>query len=225
MQKKPKILVWDIESSNLAANYGFIICISYKWHGESGVKTISVADFPSFKTDPTNDFYVVREFSKVYNEADVTVAHYGQKFDLPMVNTKLIMHGLPTLSPKILRDTWRISKDKLRLNSNRLETLISALNLKYKKTPLSGPIWVKAMSGDHKAIKYVEQHCIADVNALDEAYKKLVPLVSETAPAALHTCDPKLMVSNGSRVCAKKVYTRLFCKGCGGWFKGETVNV
>lgn len=218
-----KILIFDIEATNLAANFGVILCISYKWFGDKTVHTIRIDQFPRFKSDPTNDVEVVREFEKVFNEADRVVAHYGKKFDKTFINTRRIIHGLPILPNTKLIDTWRIAKDHLRLNSNRLETLISALGVKTKKTPLSGPIWVKAMAGDKTAISYVVKHCIADVNALEEVFVKIKPFISETENKLFHKCPLKYLRSNGQRVADKTVYKRLFCLKCKSWFRGEVL--
>lgn len=219
-----KTLVFDIEATNLAANFGVILCISYKWLDEKTVHTIRIDQFKRFKTDPTNDIDVVRKFETVFNSADRVVAHYGKKFDKTFINTRRLIHGLPVLPNTKLIDTWRIAKDHLRLNSNRLETLISALGVKTQKTPLSGPVWVKAMAGDRKAISYVVEHCIADVKALEEVFLKLRPFITETENPTLHKCNPKYMLSNGHRVADKKLYKRLFCTKCSGWFRGEVVK-
>lgn len=220
----PKILIFDIESTNLAANFGYILCISYKWLGEKRVYTIRIDQFNRFKTDPTNDIEVVRAFGDVFNTADRVVAHYGKKFDKTFINTRRIMHGLSVLPSTKLIDTWRISKDHLRLNSNRLLTLISALGVQTQKTTLDGQIWIKAMSGDRKAIQYVVDHCVADVKALEEVFVKIRPLIAETENPQLHTCDPRHLRSNGTRVLEKRTYRRLYCVKCGGWFKGDLLS-
>lgn len=219
-----KVLIFDIESTNLAANFGYIICISYKWLGHPKVHTIRIDQFKRFKKDPTNDIEVVKAFEKVFNEADRVVAHYGKKFDKTFVNTRRLVHNLSVLPNTKLIDTWRIAKDHLRLNSNRLETIISALGIKTQKTKLSGPIWIKAMAGDKQAINYVVTHCIADVKALEEVFIKLRPFISDMEHPSLHKCDSKYMHSNGYRVADKQKYRRLFCLNCKGWFKGEVIK-
>ncbi len=214
---QPRILIFDIESSNLSANFGVILCISYKWLNTGKVHTIAITDFPLFKKDPTNDREVVREFRKVFLQADAVVAHFGQFFDIPMLQTKMIMHGLPVLPKTKLIDTWKIAKKQLKLNSNRLATLISALKIKYKKTELDGPTWVRAMAGNVKAIKYVVTHCIYDVLALEAVFNKLRPLMAESEEN-FHACKNPTYKSEGIRIKDKKTYRRLYCRKCG-WFK------
>lgn len=219
-----RVLLFDIESTNLAANFGYILCISYKWLGESSVHTIRIDKFKRFQNDPTNDVEVVKAFEDVFNQADRVVAHYGKKFDKTFINTRRLIHGLLVLPNTKLIDTWRIAKDHMRLNSNRLATLINALGVKTQKTALSGPVWIKAMAGDKKAIDYVVHHCIADVKALEEVFLKIRPLISETEHPGLHKCAPKYLRSNGYRTADKQTYKRLYCVKCSGWFKGELVK-
>lgn len=220
-----RVLIFDIESSNLAANFGYVLCISYKWLGERVVHTIAIDQFDRFRTDPTNDKDVVKEFKKIYEQADLVVAHYGAKFDRTFINTRLLVHGLTGLPRTKLFDTWRIAKDHLRLNSNRLATLISALGIRYKKTELDGPIWIKAMAGNRSALRYVVEHCVMDVLALEQVYIKLSPLVLEQTNPMFHACDKKFLVKYGTRICDKKLYQRYWCKKCGGWIKGEIIKL
>lgn len=44
-------------------------------------------------------------FVERYNEADVVTAHYGIKFDLPLINGALIEMGMPILTEKYISDT------------------------------------------------------------------------------------------------------------------------
>ena len=44
-------------------------------------------------------------FVKRYEEADIVTAHYGIKYDLPLINGALIEMGLPYLTEKLISDT------------------------------------------------------------------------------------------------------------------------
>jgi len=80
------------------------------------------------------------------------------------------------------------------------------------------------MAGDKKAISYVVEHCIADVQALDEVFKRIRPFIMETENPKLHTCEKKHLRSHGIRVANTRTYRRYFCVKCGGWFRGEIVK-
>ncbi len=233
-----KILSWDIEATNLSANFGTVLCIGYKWLGEDKTHMISVRDFKTrFKKDPTDDYMVLKEFAKVANEADVWVYHYGRRFDKPYVNTKLLMHGLPTLLDVQDIDTWWYARHKLKLNNNRLDTVQKAFNLPDSKTPLDGPLWRRAGAGHVPSLRKVEEHCHYDVLCLEEAYLTLRPVIHNHPNIALldgvkgvccTNCGSDNYVKKGlvpkgnSRVTLRQRYK---CKDCHTNFYSRTAAV
>jgi hypothetical protein len=48
---------------------------------------------------------MLKNFVARYNESDIVTAHYGIRFDLPLINGALIEMGLPILLPKLISDT------------------------------------------------------------------------------------------------------------------------
>lgn len=234
---KTKILFVDIEATNLDANFGYVLCIGYKWAHEKDAKVISITDFKRHKTDCTDDRELLKEFSKIYEQADIVVWHYGERFDLPYLQTRLLMNKLPILPVTSSVDTWRIAKYKMKLNSNRLETLLKALECKYQKSPVDGKMWIRATAGDKKAIKYVVEHCYFDIMVLEEAYNKIKglmsnhPLVgSEKQEKSYSTkddcpnCGESKFIVYGSTLTATKRYQRLKCLNCGRTVKGKVYN-
>lgn len=181
-----KTLLFDIEATNLNANFGFILCIGYKWLDEKKVHILSINDFPAYERDKTSDRGLVKEFSRIYNSAQVVVGHYSTRFDTPYINARLLYHNLPPLGPVRHIDTWRISRDKLRLNSNRLNTIGEFFEFP-SKTPVHGPHWVRATAGNPRSLHYIERHCIRDIEVLEATYLKLRGLMQNHPSQALIT--------------------------------------
>jgi uncharacterized protein YprB with RNaseH-like and TPR domain len=234
---RSKILFVDIEATNLDANFGYILCIGYKWAHEKDAKVISITDFKRHKQDCTDDREVLKAFSEIYNQADIVVWHYGERFDLPYIQTRLLMNKMPILPVAASVDTWRIARYKLKLNSNRLETLLKALECKYQKSPVDGKMWIRATAGDNKAIKYVVEHCYYDIMVLEEAYNKVKglmcnhPLVGDAKKERCYTqkdecpsCAKKRLRVYGTTLTASNRYKRLKCMECGRTVKGEVIN-
>lgn len=226
---KTKTLIFDIEASNLSANFGYCLAIGYKWLDDSKTHVLSITDSKSFKKDPTNDLELLEKFRKIWEEADVVVAHYGKKFDVPYLNTRLLIHGKTRLPETPLVDTWATARYQLKLNSNRLDTLIAAVGCPVTKTHLSGPIWVKASAGDKNSIKYVVDHCKADVQALEYCYKKIKGLIVShptvaDRPNQCTTCQGETFRSLGVRRTATRVYRRFICTRCGKSRQGEKLQ-
>lgn len=223
MTMKARILFFDIESTNLNGVFGHIICISWKFQDEDRVHTASIHKSPQFKKDPIDDSWVLEEFRKrAYEKCHVWVAHYGRRFDMRMIQARRLFHHLDPLEQKPSVDTWRIARDNLALHSNRLAALTDFLELP-SKTPLSGEIWRRAAIGDIKSIKYVIEHCEADIWALEGAYNKLRPFMTthpnvNLVPGNLFACpvcgNPRI-VRDGYRI-AKTGTAQIYkCLNCG----------
>lgn len=228
MKKDSKILFWDIETTNLSANFGFIVCVGFKRLGEA-TKVVSIADYPkSFAKKHYNDFFVVQEAKKIIEASEVICTHYGSRFDLPFLNARLIKHGLTPVPPDIPHiDTWRISRYKLQLNSNRLATIAEYFNLG-TKSPVTSDAWLGAMSGDQKSIDYVVKHCKLDVDILERVYMKLRPLITNHPNLGLNknlldacpNCGKGgFLQKHGFHVTHKGRYQRYHCMNCGATHK------
>lgn len=77
-------------------------------------------------------------------------------------------------------DTWVIARRKLKLNSNRLETIDRAFNGESIKTHIQPKYWIAGARGDKRALKYILEHNEKDVIALEGIWLKLNKFVSKT---------------------------------------------
>ena len=109
-----KILYYDIETApNLSYVWGqfeqnvidherewYMLCVSYRWEHEKRTRVCSMVDFPdAYGKDPENDFHVVKKLWNLFNEADIVVAHNGDRFDMRKANARFVAHGLGPASP------------------------------------------------------------------------------------------------------------------------------
>ncbi len=241
--KKPKIIIWDIESShNLGLFFGtgkqyirpenilqerFIFCISYKWYGQKKIHTISILDNPGrFKKDIHDDYHVLKKFQKVIEKADAHVAHFGDGFDMPMLNARLIMNGLKPLPEIKSFDTCKIARRYFNFNSNKLDYLAKALGYK-GKLPNPQDLWKKCFFGDKKALKHMARHNRQDIDILEFVYEKLMPFVKNyqinmslmirEECCVNPSCGSMNIIYRGYRYTRTNVYRRFQCKKCGSW--------
>jgi uncharacterized protein YprB with RNaseH-like and TPR domain len=218
-----KVLIWDIETSNLDADFGTLLCVGYKWLGEDEVHLISINDYKSFKHDPTNDKHLVRDFLKVYNEADLTVAYNGILFDRPWLIAKVMEHGLE-IPPNIpMQDPYWCVKSNLRISRKSLQNVSYFLRLSAEKTPVEGKIWKRAAVGHEPSLEYIKEHCEADVHVLEEAYLYLRPLMRthfrlSDDMGKCRYCNSSHIQSRGKQITKNKApQRRVQCQKCGGW--------
>lgn len=224
----PKVLFFDIESTNLNAPFGTILCIGYKFLGDPKVHIPTIVHHS--KRGMLDDQGLVERFSKIWNFSDYAVGHYAQRFDLPMIQSKLIKYGLPPLSPKPLIDTWRVARDNLKMHSNRLGAIAEYLGCETSKSPITFDDWLRAAHGDKKSLKYIVEHCRLDVLVLEEVFLKLRPLMKNEPARQLFldeqtdaqfglctACGSPDLTRQGYKVTRTCRRQQFQCQSCGKW--------
>jgi uncharacterized protein YprB with RNaseH-like and TPR domain len=239
MEKKPKILIYDIESSpNMGyffdvwngTNLNFIVkersvlTIAYKWYGEKHTTVLSVGDDKEqFKEDPYVDIEILRKFQEVLMEADYIVAHYGDKFDMPFLAGRLLINGLKPFPQVTTIDTCKLAKKHFKLNSNKLDHIAKVLKLG-AKMPMNWSYWSKSMQGDIKAITKMGAYNKQDVVLLEKVFIKLLPYVetkinrqhfTKDKNDICHSCGSHDLVKWGFFYTKAGKKQRLICKKCG----------
>jgi len=174
-----------------------------------------------------NDLGIIKAALKVMEQADLLVAHYGDKFDRRFFQGRCAIHNLPPPPPTKQRDTWRICKVAFSLSSNRLGNVAMALGLpeqKHQKTREEWPgWWFRAMSGDRTAVRDMAKYCAQDVRTLEQIYLRVRvydnqhPRMQTTA--CQHDCPlcGGPVIYKGYCVSIEYRYKRWQCKQCGRW--------
>lgn len=228
-----RLIVFDIEASNLNANFGYTICMGWKVLGEKKTNVIKISDFPLFEKSCTNDREVVKAAKKVLENADGWVGWYSRYYDECFINTRLLAHRQTPLPPmgNCHIDAWRIARYRMKLNSNRLDTVSKFLGVE-EKTPLSGPIWIKAQAGHKPSLNYVYKHCVQDVLVTEQVYNLIKPLstthfniraVDGTSGCTI--CGSTKLQKRGFRYAKVSKTQRYQCSDCGGWSSGKPQNL
>lgn len=168
--KSLKVCFWDIESSNLDADFGLILCAGIKTLGVPGIRIYRIDESPEYAKKPWDDSWVAKRIRDDLEQHNVIVHHYGDRFDVPFLNTRLIGHRIRMLdsSRMCFVDTWLNVRKRLKLHSNRLNSLIAHLDTKTNKTGLDGHLWVKALAGHKPSLDAVVKHNLHDIKALEE---------------------------------------------------------
>jgi len=230
---QPKILVWDLETTDLLADFGTILCAGYKWLGEKKVNIISLLDFPrTFENDATDDSRLVKEFYKVLSEADIWITWYGERFDDRMFQSKLLEYKLPPCPHVQHIDLWKTCKYRFKLSSNRLKTAAAFMDLE-EKTPVLGKVWRRARTGHGPSIRYVIEHCVQDVLVLEQAYLRMRPWVKQhpnmgiiqEQTEACPTCGVSgKLHKRGLYRSRTRTYQRFSCQACGAWCRAKALD-
>lgn len=158
-----RIAMFDIEASNLNANFGQVLCACFKELNSDKIKT--------FRKSRGSDASVVSRIVQEINKYDFIVTWNGINFDVSFIRTRQLLNRCHDfIDPRIRHlDLWYLTKKFLRFTNNRLDTVSTDLGFA-EKTRISGDIWVRAMEGNKKALEYIIYHCKKDVLVLEKVY-------------------------------------------------------
>jgi uncharacterized protein YprB with RNaseH-like and TPR domain len=226
-----KILAWDIEASNLSADFGIVLCVGFKEVGAGKPEVLNILDY-LYEGDHRDLIKAERRLLKDVSEhllaSDVWLTHYGTWYDIPFINTRLLYHDLPVVPPNFAHlDTWKISRNRLKLRNNRLITLSEFLGTKEEKNAIKPEQWLRALSGHKPSMDYIVEHCRRDVVVLAETYQRIRPLVIDHPNKGLidgrggcSVCGKTKLHARGFHVTRTRKYQRYQCQNCGAWSKG-----
>ena len=196
--KTAKILIFDIETSPLKAyvwsrwkqniyldqtiSEWFMICWSAKWLGSNKVLSECVSPEEILKEDDTR---IVKKLWSLIDEADIVIAHNGKKFDVPKMNARFILAGLPPTSSYTQIDTREVASKQFNFSSNKLDALAGYFNIEHKDDT-DFNLWVDCLKGDQSALDYMRKYNEKDVTILEKVYLKLRPWIKNHPNIALY---------------------------------------
>lgn len=173
----------DIETSNLNADFGFVLCAVIKPYREKH-KVFRIDDYPEWIDARYNDKPMVEALVNYLNTFDGVITYYGRWFDIPFLNSELFAYELPGIKDMFHVDMHQVVKYNLKLHNNRLQTLIEYFNTfpvgkKHieEKTHINALYYRKAITGDKTGIDELVKHCVKDVKALEQCYDVLKPKI------------------------------------------------
>lgn len=239
---KPRIILWDLETlpdlkevmkvlpgigqwpgRTLKASINSIICFGYKELGEAQAHCINAWDVDP-DAEVNDDSYVVHAAYEVLKDADAIVTHNGKKFDLKVLNTRLVKYGLPPLHKINHVDTKVVAK-RLMLYSNRLGDVSNFLGGESKLENGGWDLWCKVVDKDPAARKLMAEYCKQDVQVLEQVYNGLRPLMLNTEVPNYNlfsddsqvctNCGSHNLQKNGTRLLTTGKRQRYLCGDCG----------
>lgn len=237
VKDKARVIAWDLETSNLNADFGYILSAGWLDLSDRKPHVIRIDSYPGYAKDKTNDRALCKEIAGVLANADIWLTWYGDRFDIPYLNTRLLWHGLGIMPPIPSVDGWRAARNHLKLSSNRLANVTEFLDVQ-RKSPVVGWQWVKAAAGHRTSLNYVVEHNRKDIIALGEVYDKLRPIIrnhpnvnlvehnldrgtaSKSTPCPI--CSSSRVQKRGYRIAKSRRSVRYQCQACGSWFSGPS---
>jgi DNA polymerase III epsilon subunit-like protein len=209
----------------------FIICAAWKELGKRKIHSVSVTKKEAIARD---DSKVVAALHKMVEDADVLVAHNGDRFDLTYLKSRCLKHGTAPLSHVITVDTLKTARREFgRLPSKRLDFIGKYLGFGGKIGNTPG-LWGRCEAGDKKALADMLKYNKRDVELLEKVYLKLRPWMANHPNLELMSmnrrntsckvCLSHDIIKYGRKTNTITMWQLYQCKGCGHRFKGETIK-
>lgn len=245
--KMPNILVFDIETAPMEVytwglydqNIGinqikhdwFVLCWSAKWLFDDHMMTGVLNKKELIDKD---DKRIVEKIWKLFEKADIIIAHNGDRFDIAKLKARFLKHRLGEPSPYKTIDTLKIARKEFKLTSNKLDYICEYLDIDKKLETGGFELWKRCINGDLNAIKEMDIYCQNDVKILEELYLELRPYIKNHPNLALYMESIYEVCPNcgGDRLKWGYVYnTRVNqyecakCQDCGAFMRARKSNL
>lgn len=237
------ILYIDIETSPLTTyTWGFyndsalkivedwkILGAAYAWNDED-IKSIYPNKPEKWAKDPEKqERKVLQVLWKLLDEADIVVAHNGDRFDIKKINARLLEQGFTPPSPYQTIDTYKVAKKHFGISVNKLDYIGEYLGFGNKLKTSGLDMWLNCIKGDKAAWKEMEEYNKRDVELLRNVYYKLRPWIAKHPhmgnidTISCPNCGSQFYQFRGMvRMKSGLVYQRIVCTDCGSWFRQKT---
>ena len=192
----PKILLFDIETTpmpvwvwdfgkqyvpytNLVRDdageqrFWYVLSWAAKWLYDDN--TISDVLTPEEAIE-RDDKRIMESIWKLLDEADIVVAHNGDRFDIRKLNARFILNGMNPPSPYKSIDTLKIARKEFAFSSNKQDFLTKTFGVSEKlKTEFQ--LWIDCMDGNKERLAEMLKYNERDVIGLEQVYLKLRPYI------------------------------------------------
>lgn len=237
----PKIIFWDLENSpNVGYTWGkwqqdviefveewTLLSFSVKYQGGKQF-TKCLTDYESYQPGKKDDTELVKDLWKYLDDADILVAHNGDRFDMRKAYTRFIELGLDPPQPSLTIDTLKQARKHFAFNSNKLDDLGRRLGVGRKAKTGGFELWRECMAGDQKAWNRMKRYNAQDVRLLEQVFNKMRPYMTSypNLNAILNRidgcprCGGKDIVQRGYRYTSTGRAKRFRCNDCKGYSTG-----
>jgi len=158
----PTIAVFDLETTDLSADFGRLLCGSILSYPSMKMRTFRYDDYA---TDPSGDRRLAVAVRDYLESHHITCGYYSKGFDIPFLNTRLMVHGERSLERTLHMDPiwfyrgWR----GMKIRSSKMKVVAKVLNLDEKKMDVDDEVWIDARHGNKEAMDIICDRCESDV--------------------------------------------------------------
>lgn len=229
--------VWGIWQQNVGTTMiesdWFCLTWAAKWLFEDKVYS---GKLTSSEVKNQDDGRIIKGIWQLLNEADIVIAHNGDKFDLPKLNSRFILNKLQPPLPYQSIDTLKHIRRQFGFSSNKLDYVNKLLNLERKSDTGGFQLWERCMQGEQKALDEMESYNVTDVRILEETYLHIRAWIKPHPNMGLFildesqhrcpSCGSDQMKEMGKHYyTTANAYESMRCSNCGATARKRLANV
>jgi len=171
LEETGRLCFWDLESSGTNGDYNSILVGSVKPYGGK-VTTFQVGT-------PGNDKKLVRDLAEHLEGFSAWCGFYSKGFDIKMLRTRMLVHGLTDIQLRPHLDLYYIMKYATNTSRRSQAHLLELLNTPQKKMTVSANVWAEVSADPRKHMKTLVSRCESDVEGLEALYIKTRHLIKD----------------------------------------------
>lgn len=223
---------WEQNVLDMKSDW-YIMSYAYKHEGDSKVTVVALPDFAGYKRNPESDKALSKSLWSVVDRSDVIIAHNGDQFDLPKINTRFLTHGLNPPTPYKTIDTLKMARRNFAFDSNKLDDLGRYLGVGRKLPNTGFNLWKRCMAYefDREAWDTMKKYNAHDVELLEKVYHLLRPwdakhpAINLGQAGVCPKCGSDKVQRRGFNYTLLSKSQRFQCMDCHGWFAGASRRI
>lgn len=161
----------DIEATGLKGDYNSVLVVSIKPYGK---KPVSYA-----VKRAGDDRAVVMAVKDALESFMCWVTYYGKGFDIPMLNTRCLVHRIAPIEKKHHIDMYFQLKAKTLMARRSQAHLLELLDTSEKKMAVGANRWNEVLADPGKHIPEMTRRCESDVIGLEGLYDRTNHLITD----------------------------------------------
>lgn len=171
-----RTVFFDIETTNLRANVGHVLVVCILPLDTDNIQIFRLDKYRCPKKyDDSRLLCIVKKYME---DSFCWVSWNGKMFDIPFVNSRLLLRGYETIRPRMHIDLMYYARRPfLQLTSSRLAAVAKTFHLSTQKDEFDYDPWQAAEHLEKWGMDYVADHCVKDVTVLKEAFGVLLPFI------------------------------------------------
>ena len=188
-EERPKILLFDTETQTMQVRvWGLylqkieihkvikdwhLISWAAKWLFEPNVMSDVQTPWEARKRD---DKRICKSLWKLFDEADIVIAHNAKRFDVRKCNARWIANKMLPPSPVRILDTLTEAQKIAGFSSHKLDYLAQRY-CNDGKTPTDFGLWVGCEHGEQESLDKMVHYNRHDVELLEDVYMLIRPYI------------------------------------------------